>query len=526
MKKPQILVCAGPQATITNSPPLITSDKARRQDETRGGAFDHLVPQYLHEPVTVKIEKFSAHPLEEDAEEVYHDSDSESYEVTLDPDDGLYLLPYMARRADGSEDGTPFEPEDQSDPETDFGGRQFFYPDASRIFEEIDRGIYGRDIEGTGNLLSEKAEYDFVRPLPSGGYTVEGETAGEDYFPYEPEAKDRVPHISELATIANEIQSHLDDGSYDGVIWLEGSPRLEETLYWLGLLVDTDVPIVGHVSNRPHGLLSNDGDRNIVNGVEYIISGKGDGLGAVAIQDQLIYAAREFKKGDARPGGFKTVGGQGGVLGSVSWDVRVQFTPEYAHTDSSDLAITKLPDAVEFYDRATDDEKTAIRVKADGNLIGDEVPAVSICKGRLYRQGREIGAHEGEVDIMGRIEQALDQQAADKGPNLHGLVFEGSAPYATATQSQDRALEIAAYSGLPVVRVSRNDPGGFVQPHPEWPTIEGSNLDTNKAAMLLTAALLKLGRLPRAADPTKPTDAEREALLAKVAAYQELFDTH
>ena len=57
------------------------------------------------------------------------------YEVTLRPEDGLYPLPYMARQANGQAwegDGiTPEAPAEQC--------RQPFYPDASRLFEEIDR---------------------------------------------------------------------------------------------------------------------------------------------------------------------------------------------------------------------------------------------------------------------------------------------------------------------------------------------------------------------------------------------------
>jgi hypothetical protein len=87
-------------------------------------------------------------------------------------------------------------------------------------------------------------------------------------------------------------------------------------------------------------------------------------------------------------------------------------------------------------------------------------------------------------------------------------------------------LCIAAYNGIPVIRVGRSDPGGFVPPHPEKPSIVGSNLDANKAVMLLTAAMLKLGRLPRAADPENPTEEEREAVMEKIAQYQEIIDQH
>jgi L-asparaginase/Glu-tRNA(Gln) amidotransferase subunit D len=500
----------------------VTSNKARETDE--GGEYDQLVPQYLHEPVTIKIEKFSAHPLEEDAAEVYHNEEEGYYEVTLDPEDGLYPLPYMARRDDGTPDGTPFESEDTEDPDLDWGGRQFFYPDASRIFEEIDRSIYGRDIDGKANLLGDMAEYDFVRPLPPGGYTSKGEEYGEDFFPYEPQGKAQHPRVRDLAKIINEVQAHIDEGNYDGVMWLEGSPRLEETLYWIQLLLDTDLPIVGHVANRPHSLLSNDGDRNIVNGVEYLVSDESEGNGAVALQDQVIYASREFKKGDARPGAFDAVGGAGGVLGTVSSEVRVHFSPAYDHTSTSSMNISSLPEELTFHD--TVDEEVSIHIKDDGELVKEEIPRVSISKGMSYPQVNGTDNPESEVDIMGRVEQALEERENEGRPNLHGLVFEGSSPYGMGSPSQDSALELAAYNGIPVIRVGRSDPGGFVPPHPKKPAAEGSNLDANKAAMLLTAALLKLGRLPRAEDPKNPTEAEREAVMDKMAEYQKIIDQH
>lgn len=249
-------------------------------------------------------------------------------------------------------------------------------------------------------------------------------------------------------------------------------------------------------------------------------------MGAVAIQDQLVYAAREFKKTDARPGGFRAIGGQGGILGSVGFEVRVQFEPTYAHTSESDVNLSSLPQTLTFADMTGDDEETAIQLKDDGELIGSEIPVVSIVKGRLYGSGRKDGSPDREVDILGRVEQAIDDRSDENRPNLHGLVFEGSTPYLKGTQPQHQALEIAAFSGIPVIRVSRGDPGGFAEPHPDWPSIEGSNLDANKAAMLLTAAMLKLGRLPKAADPANPTDEERDALIEKISEYQQIVDKH
>src|SRR5438477_59620 len=77
--KPRIAHLAGSNATIQNSPPLVTSNKARDKyglpplTGPDGGAlrFDALRAQRLAAPVTVYVEQFSAHPLERDAAELY-----------------------------------------------------------------------------------------------------------------------------------------------------------------------------------------------------------------------------------------------------------------------------------------------------------------------------------------------------------------------------------------------------------------------------------------------------------------------
>ena len=527
MSKPRLLVCSGPRATIAKSPPLITSGKGRTAEEGADDPrFDTLVPQYLAERVDIQIEPFSAHPMEEGAAEAYHDADAEAHEVTLRPGDGPYPLPYVARRDDGTEDGAPFDPADAEDPDRG-EWRQFFYPDAERVFAEIDRGVYGRTRRGTAAPLSEMADYEFIRPVPPAGYTEEGERPGEDFFPYKPREKARSPRLRDLATCVNAIQDELDSDAYDGIIWLEGSPRLEETLYWLSLLLDTDLPVVGTVSNRTHGQLSNDGDRNIVDAVSYIVSGEGDGLGAVAVQDQLIYAAREFKKEDARPGGFTAVGGQGGILGSIKSRVHVKYTPAYDHTAASAVNRSHLPDTLSFRDAGGDDEQTTIRIKEDGQLRGDVLPRVTIVKQASYSQVDASEDPEKAVSVMAAIEQAREERQQEEGPPLHGIVFEGTSSYGQGNAAEMAALTVAAHSGVPVVRVGRADPGGFIVPDEGgYPTIEGGNLDANKARLLLTAALLKLGRLPRAADPRNPTDAETAAVMEKLDAFQSIFDTH
>ncbi|HLA92414.1 MAG TPA: asparaginase domain-containing protein [Actinomycetota bacterium] len=527
MTKQRIAVFSGPNATIANSPTLVTSNKGRRPGERRlDGRFDSLVAQELYEPVTVRIKRFSAHPLEADAAGVYHEPDRAYDEVELRPEDGPYPLPYVSRRADGSPDGVPFEDEDLEDRSIGYGGRQFYYPDAARLFAEIDRTITGRDEDGSGSTLDRRADFDFIRVLPSGGYASRGEVSGRDYFPYKPRAIAHRPRYRDLATATNVVREAMRSGRYAGGIWLEASPTLEETLYWCNLVLDIDISLVGCASQRPHGQLANDGDRNIVDAIDFILSG--ERLGVVALQDERIFAAREFKKADDRPGNYKVTGGHGGILGSVGPPVTVWYRPAYKHTHTSEVNLRRLPEQVAFLDRADDRSPTTIRIKDGERLRPEVIPRVHMVKYGAYMDEDVLDDPDGEVDIMARIARGLEQQsrAIEGAPPFHGFVFEGLSPYAYGSGSQREALKIAAFSGMPVVRVGRADPGGMV-PKRGWPhAVTGSNLDANKARMLLMASMLKLGRWPKAKDPRHPTPEECDALYAAVAAYQALFDTH
>lgn len=561
----RIAVFSGPTATIQNTEPLVTSNKAREKyglalrPHADGSAtrFDVLRPQRLAAPVTIYIEQFSAHPLERDFAELYappdgyldgagvfhkqrtSPDDKPVYEVTLRPEDGLYPLPYMARQNNGQAwemDGT----------EKNVPGelcRVPFFPDGSRLFEEIDR--LGVSDEGTGSLLTAKADFDFYRALPSGGY-LKGRSAGErtdigdgdiaaeirgvDFFPYRPGYLRKEPPMAALARVTNVVQQALRGGKYLGAIWLEGSPFVEETTYWLNLLIDTAVPIVGNSSQRPHGAISNDGDRNIVDSVDYITSriwadesGK-DCVGAVAILDEQIFAAREVQKADARPGGYIATGGHGGIIGRMGHPGAPQFTfkPVKRHTHNSAVNLTRLPDEVQGSRVQGSKVRTiAVPIKdAQGDLLGTAIPKVTIVKHARYLPEDTSGDASSEVDILARIEKNLCDAP------LAGFIAEGSAPFGAMSNAVDAALKRAIFSGMPVVKVGRGNAGGFVDPTRDPLAIAGGNLTATKARLLLMACLMKLGCLPPAADPAKPTATEKEATQAKLKEYREVFDTH
>lgn len=562
--KPRIAYLSGANATISNSPPLVTSNKARAMHglppktnpDGSEARFDVLRPQRLAAPVTVYVEQFSAHPLEADAADLYgppdgyvdasgmfhaerqSDGDTPVFKIELTPEDGLYPMPYMARQADGSawEDDCAFPgaPAEKS--------RQAYYPDGSRIFEEIDR--FGIAEDGTGNLVSQLADMDFFRIMPSGGYTkgqaaadrtdmgdgdIEPEVMGQDFFAYRPVHLATSPHRGWMARMVNDIQDILDSGDYLGAVWTQGSPRVEETLYWLNLMLDTTLPVCGNAAQRTHGEISNDGPKNLVDSVNYITSEiwrDSDGknrAGTVVIQEQQIFASREVQKGEARPGGYVATGGHGGLLGAVRHGMPpiLTYLPGSKHTFLSDVNRTRLPDSVTGYTKSGGGiDAVEISVKdGDGRLLEAAIPKVTITKEGNYSPEASDSGADREVDLVAQIDDNLINSP------LAGFVVEGQSPYGSMTNAQRNALMMkAVYCGMPVVRVGRGNNEGFSGRAGVF--LGGSNLTSTKARLLLMACLLKFGALPPATDPTAPTEAETAAIQDRLDQYQAVFDTH
>jgi L-asparaginase len=562
--RPRVAHLAGPTATIQNSPPLVTSNKARikyglpprRNRDGSEAQFDALRAQRLAAPATVYVECFSAHPLEADAAELYgppdgyldvngifrrertSSTDKAVFEIEIHPEDGVYPLPYMARKADGAawegECTEPGAPASQA--------RQSFYPDGARSFEEIDRLSVGA--EGVANLISSFADIDFYRVLPPAGYTkglpaslrtdegegdIPPETRSKDFFAYRPYHLGEAPPRPALARLTNAARAIFDSNRYDGAIYTQGSPQIEEVAYWFNLVLDTTIPICGNAAQRPQGELSHDGPKNITDSVEYIASrvwadehGR-NRAGVIVLQEQRFFAAREVMKVDARPGGYVATGGHGGILGGMGYHgaAVLHYVPALKHTYLSELNLSKIPFSVPVASRSDGTiKRSEIKTREDnGDLLESAIPSVSIVKDGGFYAEEYFDDPDVTADLIALAERKLARN------RLAGFIIEGTVPYGKMTSSVRQAvLQKAIYSGLPVVRVGRGSPEGFADPHPYF--IAGSNLTATKARMLLMACLLKFGSLPSAKNPDEPTEAELAATRVAVAAYQEIFDTH
>ena len=82
----------------------------------------------------------------------------------------------------------------------------------------------------------------------------------------------------------------------DGVVITHGTATLEETAYFLGLALKTDVPVVVVGAQRPATGLGTDAGMNLMNALRVAGSREARGLGVLVLLNDEIQAAREVSK--------------------------------------------------------------------------------------------------------------------------------------------------------------------------------------------------------------------------------------
>jgi L-asparaginase len=96
--------------------------------------------------------------------------------------------------------------------------------------------------------------------------------------------------------LAKRVNEVLKDGSTDGVVITHGTDTLEETAYFLSLVVRSDKPVVLVGSMRPATAISADGPANLYNAVALAASPEARGRGPMIVIDDEIHYAREAQK--------------------------------------------------------------------------------------------------------------------------------------------------------------------------------------------------------------------------------------
>jgi L-asparaginase len=96
--------------------------------------------------------------------------------------------------------------------------------------------------------------------------------------------------------LAKRINEVLKDDDTDGVVITHGTDTMEETGYFLSLVVKSDKPVVLVGSMRPATAISADGPANLYNAVALAGNPQARGLGPLVVLNDEIHYSREAQK--------------------------------------------------------------------------------------------------------------------------------------------------------------------------------------------------------------------------------------
>ncbi|PAF50911.1 L-asparaginase 2 [Helicobacter sp. 13S00401-1] len=98
--------------------------------------------------------------------------------------------------------------------------------------------------------------------------------------------------------LARRVDTLLKQKDVDGVVITHGTDTMEETAYFLDLVVKTKKPIVLVGAMRSATSMSSDGALNLYNAVSVAASKQSIGKGVLVVMNDEIHAAREVTKTD------------------------------------------------------------------------------------------------------------------------------------------------------------------------------------------------------------------------------------
>lgn len=246
-------------------------------------------------------------------------------------------------------------------------------------------------------------------------------------------------------SMARSVQQAVDDDDVTGVVITHGTDTMEETAYFLNLVIHTTKPVVLVGSMRPATAISADGPLNLLNAIRLASCSEAGRHGVlIAMNDQICGARDTTKTNTTHVDTFKSW--ELGYLGYFQNGIPAFYRASTRrHTDASDL----------YYP------------------IASGLPPVWI-----------IYCHVG-------MSAAIIKAAAQA--HVQGLVIAGLGHGKIPANILSELHRLRHDNGIAVVRTSRTG-NGIVSPSIEERNhgfVAGDNLSCQKAKILLQLALIQ-----------------------------------
>src|SRR5215475_1546807 len=148
---------------------------------------------------------------------------------------------------------------------------------------------------------------------------------------------------SDWLDLVRKIHSIFEQDQADGIVITHGTNTLEETAYFLNLVLKTNKPVVLVGSMRPSSAISADGHLNVVNAVRVAANSQSLGRGCLVVMNDTIFNARDVTKNSTyRVEAFESR--DLGPLGFADADGKVVYyhQPTRKHTTQTEFDVRTM----------------------------------------------------------------------------------------------------------------------------------------------------------------------------------------
>ena len=142
--------------------------------------------------------------------------------------------------------------------------------------------------------------------------------------------------------IAKKVDELVNKKDVDGIVVIHGTDTIEETAYFLNLVIRNKKPIILVGSMRPSTSISADGPLNLYNAVAVAASDDAINKGVLVVFNDNIYSARDVSKtSTTNVAAFEAL--NFGPIGNVHYGkTRIYYNPIRNHTSKSMFDISDL----------------------------------------------------------------------------------------------------------------------------------------------------------------------------------------
>jgi L-asparaginase len=236
------------------------------------------------------------------------------------------------------------------------------------------------------------------------------------------------PHVTPqiMWDLAQVVRERLADPAIDGVVITHGTDTLEETAYFLDLVLESDKPVVITGAMRNASELGFEGPANLRDSILVAASADARGLGVlVCLNEQILAASEATKTHTEEAGTFQSP--NFGPLGIVDMG-RVLFYRRPILSET--IPATRVEDRVDLFKMYTGADDRFIRFAVDSGSQGLVIEAMG--RGNVppaAAQGIEYALSKGLPVIItsralrGRVLDAYGYEGAGKRLRNAGVIF-------------------------------------------------------------------------------------------------------